>query len=595
MLKISLFGKLAVTLKLSSTPEEKTVEKVAAKKVNLSFPLPTVVQSTGRPLTLDKSKVENLFNQFVNESLKKELVAEYEDAIRQGFIIHLLSDYPNFVNILKSDAANLSAKLRKYKDTNLPNFLFGIGWPVALTAKGENADLEKRINTEIKNMNALLSNDVSAKRIKQFTMEFDPSEKRWVDRKDDIASRVRNTKDDIVSLYIQKNPTKANEILQREAGWGSGDTTELANALAKEALKDINPLSFGESFVKTLMATVKKQLGSAEYFIERDAIEQKPQDIMDELFHEILMDVQKESRRAVGIKKKDAHRWSSPSLPRYDLKNTYSISYNMKRTVQSRVYNRTTEMLNTEKRTTNQPVLKGQESRKQKDIEFAAKELAKAHNKVVDQVFWAKDLNKLLNLLEHLRDSGKDQHTKNRAAKALTAIKVTMTSMRSNVPYEDLAAADDQLTDLENKLESLLDDKTREHTEFNFGKAEKLLKEVGEIGTSSKQRSALINTFKTGENAKAIAQAYALPSSKFNTPFFSIELPRMIQETVVIKPKEKADGSEGRLEPFLKPKKEQAIDEMFSRESSRKAQQEPRVRTGSLWIEKLYRDFLRNK
>lgn len=594
MFRLHLFGKLAATLKLA------TVVKEAA---DMTLPYPTPVQATGRRFQLDEAKLEKLFTQFVNKSLREQLTQDYAEAIPQGFLLHLVEKNPEIM--LGSKVPGIAKKLKNYMEVTLPNFLFGIGWPNALTAKGDDPRVQKRIETEIKNMNALLTNDVSAKRVKEFTQEFDPQEKRWVDKKTDIADRVRNTRSDIVSLYIQKNPDKANDILQKEGDWSSSDTQQLAADLADEALAKIKPATFGKQFINTFMRSVKSKVGDASYFVERDATEQGPQDIMDSLFSEILGDVQAESRRSIGIKKMDAHRWSGPSLPRYDLEGTYSVTTNMIKTVQSRVFNRTEEFLEAGKRKSKEPVEKSNLSKKIKDLEFANKEFNRVHKLVEDQVSWGKDLDKLLNLLKHLGQAGGSKQDSKRARKALATIQSVLASMRINVGQEELAATSDRLSDLEEKLKDAMREGTRSHTQFDFDTAEALVRKIDEAGdfNGASAREALINAFKNGENARAIAQAYAV-SANFSTDFFRNEIPRMIKRTVEIKPKELADGSEGRLTPELRPGKPEAIKETFSADSKKKklelekqssVDSEPRLRVGSLWIQKLYRDYLKGQ
>ena len=637
MFRLHLFGKLAATLKLA------TVVKEAA---DMTLPYPTPVQATGRRFQLDEAKVEKLFTQHV-QAIREQLKQDFTGAIPQGFLLHLIEKNPGLIE--GSKLPELAKKLKKYLEQSLPNYLLGADWGKpngALLRPGSDKNVDERIETEVANLNAHLSGDVSPTRVKQFTFEFDVQEKEWKEKNKDIADRVRNDVKKIVSLYIQKNPTKANEILQETGNWSPEDTKELASDLADNAVSNIKPLAFGKLFINSLMNSVKAKLGDASYFTSRDAVEQVPQDIMDSLFNDIIGDVQKESRRAVGIKKLDAHRWSSPSLPKFDLDGTYSLTTNMTKTVFNRVHNLSVEKLNARMRTTDEPVEKSELSKKVVDVNFAMKELNRAHKKVYDQIAFGKDLDKLIMLLKKLSASSPTGMEAKRARKAAPAILAVLVPARSQFAKEDmLAASSKTLDDLEEKFHAS-DSKTRSHFDLPLDKAEKIIKEIDESGDFNidKVREAVINTFKNGENAKAIAHVYyGLKDGKgkstthvvFNSDFFIHEIPKMIKRTV------KMESGK----PELLPEKRKTIEQTFSRpskgepewkdetkkekkkvefdpnyevpkqevprykkwladhghsvppESPQKrnasSEAEPRLRVGSLWIQKLYRDYLK--
>jgi hypothetical protein len=365
------------------------------------------------------------------------------------------------------------------------------------------------------------------------------------------------------------------------------------------------------AFVTRFMRRLVGKYGNAKNLINLGAVG-TPQSLVDDVFTDVLMAFKDEVHRVAGVYKGDKSKGVASLAPVYKALRPTVLNH-MFFIINNRVDDFVKPLLAKMRKPEDSKLqdpqsdfLKADDAFRTQESEHWAERVPElrdnaeqAMERIEEEESAARDVRRLFQLLESLARTSEQKQLAKSAQKAVEALPAVAAVLGH---LEHLPAISQKVKDLQEKIEGIDSAKEIRDRGWNFDLAFSLLDSTNTLVGSSQD---LRNQFQRGSVAKALAAALRPAGIKaekfaqtFESPFFRNELPRLISQWEELE-EVGIDVAEMQFKEYKNRKtipqaQEKAEDEVEEAPAVRTSSfADDRVRTGSLWIDKLYRNFLK--
>ena len=337
MIRISLFGKIAATLRVADLKERDLPELLRSKDKFFKFFTDQFLPSFENRMT----------NVFMTEMPRGLLFTLPETRL-------LALDQPSRQHTTEQDRiqhlAQLAKKHATYLNVKLPQVIFNILWKKEMDPQqkgGISAQFEskraeqneKALNVAMEELNRILSGNVSYKRVLEFAhrehLDFftetplkaqgkpakgiAESDAGLTEEQKDIAERVRKYAKKIVNIFVEERPDTLWEKLDETSGLTKEDMADLTEGLVYERMLPLKEKAAerAEQMRNTFIRALNKV--PKDFLEHYDVPSENFSGYLNELFHSALAAVIEECpRRAINVKKDDRGKFQNSRLPNYE-------------------------------------------------------------------------------------------------------------------------------------------------------------------------------------------------------------------------------------------------------------------------------------